>query len=91
MGTNNKIKFLQFQVDLTDVQPRWQMPALNYDIIKQAEGKDVHLIFFDTEGFRNNKNNRTAQEAWLKDTLAASTAHWKLVIGHRPIYSAGNH
>jgi hypothetical protein len=29
-----------------------------------------------------------AQLAWLEQTLAASTAPWKVVIGHEPIYSA---
>ena len=37
------------------------MPALNYDMIKKADGRDVHLIFFDTEGWRNGINNHTDQ------------------------------
>lgn len=31
------------------------------------------------------------QLAWLKDALAASKAQWKIVIGHHPIYSGGEH
>ena len=30
-----------------------------------------------------------AQLAWLDQALGASTAPWKLVVGHHPIYSAG--
>jgi acid phosphatase len=30
-----------------------------------------------------------AQLAWLDHALATSTAPWKLVVGHHPIYSAG--
>ena len=29
------------------------------------------------------------QMPWLKKTLAASTARWKVVVGHHPIYSSG--
>ena len=31
------------------------------------------------------------QLAWLRDELAKSTARWKVVYGHHPIYSAGQH
>jgi tartrate-resistant acid phosphatase type 5 len=31
------------------------------------------------------------QLAWFKDSLAASKAQWKIVIGHHPIYSGGGH
>ena len=37
------------------------MPSLNYDMYKKAEGKDVHFVFFDTEGFRWGVNNATEQ------------------------------
>ena len=32
-----------------------------------------------------------AQLAWFKAALAASTAQWKIVVGHHPIYSGGDH
>ncbi len=31
------------------------------------------------------------QLAWLRDELAKSTTRWKVVYGHHPIYSAGQH
>ena len=31
------------------------------------------------------------QMAWFKAALAASTARWKIVVGHHPIYSGGMH
>lgn len=31
------------------------------------------------------------QLQWLREALAASTAQWKIVYGHHPIYSAGQH
>jgi 3',5'-cyclic AMP phosphodiesterase CpdA len=31
------------------------------------------------------------QGAWLQKALAASTAPWKVVVGHHPVYSAGHY
>jgi hypothetical protein len=31
------------------------------------------------------------QLQWLREALASSTAQWKIVYGHHPIYSAGQH
>ncbi len=33
----------------------------------------------------------TKQMAWLQSALAASTAPWKIAVGHHPIYSGGEH
>ncbi len=45
----------------------------------------VHVAVLDTE-----RVNAT-QAAWLDADLARSDAPWKLVMGHRPPYSAGEH
>lgn len=34
---------------------------------------------------------REEQKRWLFDGLQKSTADWRVVIGHHPVYSAGNH
>lgn len=45
----------------------------------------VELFMLDT-----NTNARWQhQMPWLKKALAASTAPWKVVVGHHPIYSSG--
>ena len=33
--------------------------------------------------------NKEAQLEWLEKTLATSTASWKIVIGHHPLYTTG--
>ncbi len=47
------------------------------------ERGDVLLVGLDTE------DDDPAQPAWLEQTLADSTAPWKIVVMHRPPYSAG--
>ena len=46
----------------------------------------AHLIYIDSECIGRQVNNYTLMLEWLEDELAASTALWKIVIGHRPIY-----
>jgi hypothetical protein len=44
--------------------------------------------------WRNSASSKlisVAQTLWLKDELEKSRAHWKVVYGHHPIYSAGTH
>jgi hypothetical protein len=45
----------------------------------------VELFFLDT----NHNAAWQHQMPWLRKALAASTAPWKVVIGHHPIYSSG--
>jgi 3',5'-cyclic AMP phosphodiesterase CpdA len=45
----------------------------------------VELFMLDTNGSASWQH----QLPWLKKALAASSAPWKVVVGHHPIYSAG--
>ncbi len=45
----------------------------------------VEFFFLDTNG----NADRQRQFSWLRTVLAASTAPWKVVVGHHPIYSSG--
>jgi len=46
---------------------------------------DVHFVALDT-------NEMTAEQArWLESDLAANTLPWKVVYGHHPPYSSGEH
>ena len=49
--------------------------------------KDVQFFVLDT----NHNADWQNQLAWLKAELARSTAPWKIVYGHHPIYSAGHY
>ena len=47
--------------------------------------RPVELFFLDT----NRQAAWQHQMPWLKKALASSTAPWKVVVGHHPIYSSG--
>lgn len=59
----------------------WRMPAPYYTFTAGP----VQFFALDTNEVSE------AQLHWLNDALANSHARWKLVYGHHPIYSAGQH
>jgi acid phosphatase len=73
----------QAQVNYTQKSQIWNMPAKYY----QFKIKETEFFVMDTNKILNDKN----QQTWLAASLARSTAKWKVVTGHHPIYSGGKH
>jgi tartrate-resistant acid phosphatase type 5 len=61
--------------------PSWRMPAAYYTF----EAGPVQFFALDTNIISE------AQLQWLDTELARSRATWKIVYGHHPIYSEGQH
>ena len=61
--------------------PSWRMPAAYYTF----EAGPVQFVALDTDIISE------AQLLWLADALDKSRATWKVVYGHHPIYSEGQH
>jgi hypothetical protein len=59
----------------------WRMPAPYYTFTAGP----VQFFALDTNEVSE------AQLLWLKNALSESRARWKVVYGHHPIYSAGQH
>ena len=86
------------QLAYTHISPRWRLPARYYSRIEAVgDGTTAELFFLDTSPFirayrgtitRIEGQNPHAQRAWLDAALGRSTARWKIVIGHHPIYTA---
>jgi acid phosphatase len=83
---------------------RWNLPARYYMRTEQIDaGNAVDFFFIDTMPmasfddeemiFETNvpRHEAPKQMAWLEAALAASTAPWKIVVGHHPVYSGGHH
>lgn len=86
--------------------PRWRMPQRHY-VLSGAEfgapqldvfvldttpmvGDEAEAVMRLTRG-RVSLPDPEPQIAWLKAALSASTADWKVVVGHHPIRSGGHH
>jgi tartrate-resistant acid phosphatase type 5 len=92
------------QLEYARTHSRWNMPDryfLQTHPIDTATTAD--FFYLDTTPmiksyWKHGKTTKSVatqdvkkQLAWFKDALAASKARWKIVIGHHPIYSGGEH
>ncbi len=88
-------------LDYTNVSRRWNVPSRYYAKTFEAneDTKDsVMVIFIDSaplidkyhieEGYPDARlQDVDKQLKWIDETLAASTAKWKIAVCHHPIYS----
>ncbi|MDC0718174.1 metallophosphoesterase [Nannocystis sp. bb15-2] len=78
-----------YQVEYTQHSELWRMPDKYYS------WKQAHAEFWglDTNQVMTDPFNGSAdpQQNWLDQTLAASTATWKIGFGHHPYLSNGDH
>lgn len=90
------------QVEYSQVDKRWRMPARYYDT-SIAIGRDsLLMIFLDTEPMERQLRGLSPdtarysvtyvdeQIAWLKELLRGSRAKWKIVTGHHPLHTGGS-
>lgn len=87
-------------LDYSDISRRWVMPARYYSKEFNVNGDEqMLLVWIDTapliSKYRNDttqypdasRQDADAQLRWLKHTLASSSAKWKIVMGHHPLYA----
>ena len=86
------------QIAYTETSDRWYLPAQYYaETIPVDDETDALFVFLDTnplaypEDYRRRFSDsgdwdEEGQLAWLEETLGASDAAWKIVVGHHPIY-----
>ena len=92
----------QAQIDYTRKSHRWRMPSRWFSFSQRTpDGVKVDIFVLDTsplikkyyaDGAQKVKvagQDTAAQLAWIEQSLAASDADWKIVIGHHPVYSGG--
>jgi tartrate-resistant acid phosphatase type 5 len=92
---------IQAQLDYSKISRRWRTTERYYSferIIPNSTEKAI-FIFVDTNPFDETlsrkihsdlkKQDTTTQLTWLENTLATTTATWKIVIGHHPLFTTG--
>ncbi len=67
------------QILYSEQSDSWEMPAPNYSV----RAGPVELFALDTNVLLED------QLTWLSESLKHSTAAWRIVYGHHPIYSSG--
>jgi tartrate-resistant acid phosphatase type 5 len=98
LGNHDYRGNVQAQLDYSTESKRWHMPARYYSLSETLpDGARADFFYVDTSPFIKayigSKVNITGQDTdaqlvWLDKALGESTAEWKIVIGHHPIYTA---
>jgi acid phosphatase len=85
----------EVEIKYSSVSPRWRQPARYYRHTEAIPGGGTADFFFlDTTPIVEQHDygqNVDIQLAWLESELAASTAKWKIAVGHHPVLSGGHH
>ena len=91
------------EVAYSDRSARWRMPARYWSQEMNVGGETASLYFLDTTPIARLSNAAarvpvlgTSDEArrqlqWFEERLSADRSTWKIVVGHHPILSSGNH
>jgi tartrate-resistant acid phosphatase type 5 len=91
-GNHDQCGTVSAQVDYTRLSSRWYLPATYYKHTKLlTDGSRADFFHLDTTPIIGQQFLEDPQLAWLARELAASTAAWRIVIGHHPLYSGGSH
>lgn len=92
---------IQAQLDYSKISRRWRTTERYYSFEKTIPNSSEKALFvfidsnpFDETLSRNRHSDlasqdKEAQLEWLEKTLVTSTASWKIVIGHHPLYTTG--
>lgn len=89
------------EVAYSKISSRWSMPSRYYSNAFTNGADSVLLIFLDTDPIEKELRGTPydsikykpgyvkAQQQWMENLLANSTAKWKIVVGHHPVYTGG--
>lgn len=89
LGNHDRDGSSRAQIERSRIDPNWRMPAAYYTFELPVDGS-VRAQFWalDTDRIREADSQARDQIDWLRRGLEASTARWKVVYGHHPIYSS---
>jgi tartrate-resistant acid phosphatase type 5 len=89
------------EIAYSAVSARWRMPARYFSRTEPLPaGGKADFFFIDTTPIKEETSVWdlkpfsgfvAGQIAWLEAGLAASDAEWKIVVGHHPVFSGGDH
>ena len=90
------------EIAYTQLSPRWRLPAKYYkEQFSFLNGETLDMFFMDSNPYQKdllsaggaypelNALDTVYQNGWIESGLRNSSANWKLVIGHHPLYTCG--
>lgn len=104
LGNHDYRTNVQAQLEYTFYSPRWKLPARYYTFTRRIDAENTAQFFvldsspyvavyraeLKYKGVLDQKPGD--QTAWLARELAKSTARWKIVCAHHPVFScSGKH
>lgn len=102
LGNHDYRQNPQAQVEYSRKTTRWNMPDRFYTFIRQFDASTSAQFFcLDTQpmAYLSSNDLSTGKDSakymlqlrWLEKELSESSARWKIVLGHHPLYSNGEH
>jgi tartrate-resistant acid phosphatase type 5 len=91
LGNHDHRGNIQAEIDYHSKNPRWNMPARYFTVVKTApDGTRIDFFMLDTDPINRQQTAFIEQQkTWLRTELAKSPARWKIVVGHHMIRSHG--
>jgi hypothetical protein len=91
LGNHDYRGKIQAQIEYGKTHKNWILPSAYYTFTRTFDdGTAVQFFALDTVtivGDESATATERAQLDWLDSELGKSTARWKIVFGHRPLYS----
>lgn len=100
LGNHDYMGDIQSLLNYSEKNSSWKIPNSYYSFEVLSKKKVLFLISDTNEFVRMlgfsyrsymNEESRIAQIKWINENLKGNDHLWKIVIGHHPIYSAGEH
>jgi len=80
------------QVEYGKKSDKWKMAHYYYTFSKVIDAhSSIQFFALDTDVIKQGGEYNLEQVEWLERELRASTATWKIVYGHHPVFSYGKH
>ena len=92
LGNHDYRGSIAAQLEYSRNHPRWNMPAPYYSFTKQVDLEcTVQFFVIDTNPIHEGDFSTDSQVLWLRNGLKTSSADYKIVVGHHPLYTGGEH
>jgi tartrate-resistant acid phosphatase type 5 len=103
LGNHDYRGNIHAQIEYSSLSSRWKMPSRYFsNTVKINDSTEALFVYMDSSPFvqsyytkKSMKNvigvDTLAQLRWADSVLANSNAKYKIVVGHHPVFSYGEH